>query len=144
MTQEIANKPIQKLDSTKQADLLHVEGEATLIIQATKNFIPLRSFKDIFYKATEIIKDKGITKIIFDKRKLKIFHQPSMLWYFTDWKEEMVEQGVKTHRKLLPSSPVFQESVKRCREQIIRDYPDLKVHQLDIQYCDSLEEAIQK
>jgi hypothetical protein len=104
-----------------------------------------KEFKTVFTQASEVISKYHITKVIFDKRKLSVFHQPSMEWYFTTWKEEMfLKYGVKMHRKILPNDNVFLQSVKLGRMKIEKDYPNGKYKELDIQYADSVEEAVEK
>ncbi len=121
---------------------LYVVGKEAVVIAATNTYIPIENFKEIFTKAGELIKEKGLKKVVFDKRKLMVFHQPSMIWYFTEWKEEMYDNGLHIHRKLLPRDPVFRECVKLGREKINAEYPDAKFNLMDIQYKNSLEEAI--
>lgn len=65
-----------------------------------------------------------------------------MEWYFTEWKEKMWHLGLKTHRKILPDNKVFQQSVKIGREKIKESYPKLKFNEMDIQYKDSIQDAI--
>ena len=80
--------------------------------------------------------------MVFDKRALKVFHQPSMVWYFVEWKEEMYSKGLTKHRKILPRDPVFRECVKLGRENLSKENPSAKYHELDIQYKNSIQEAI--
>ena len=124
------------------ADIYVVEDQPILIIEATDVYLPIDEFKKIFAKAEEIVREKGIEKIIFDKRALQVFHQPSMEWYFTTWKEALLALGVKTHRKLLPDDPTFRKSVEIGRKKIYEKHPDLHPGQMDIKYAESLEEAI--
>ena len=114
------------------------------IVEATANYIPLASFKEIFEFIGDLIPKKGITKLIFDKRKLSIFHQPSMEWYFIEWKEKTFDLGLKVHRKILPTDDIFRQSVRIGREKIKKNYPEKKFQQMDIQYAESVEEAIEK
>lgn len=123
---------------------LLAEHSDTAVVEATANYIPLDPFKEIFTYIGELTKAKKITKLIFDKRKLSVFHQPSMEWYFIEWKEKMFDAGLKTHRKILPKDDVFRQSVRIGREKINKMYPDSKFHQMDIQYAESMEEAIAK
>ena len=113
------------------------------VLEATANYIPLASFKEIFNFIGDLTSKNGITKLIFDKRKLSVFHQPSMEWYFVEWKEKTFEMGLKVHRKILPVDDVFRQSVRIGREKINRDHPGKKFQQMDIQYCESVDEAIE-
>lgn len=114
----------------------------TLIVTATKPFIPIENFKSIFNYIDELAANEKVSKIIFDKTKLTVFHQPSMEWYFTDWKERMYQKGCSMHRKILPNDKMFVQSVTIGREKINSQYPDKIFHQLDIKYADSVEEAL--
>ncbi len=132
----------QLVQSFSYADVYLLKEHATLAIEATSSYIPIDEFKKIFEKAAKVIEDRKVQKVIFDKRKLEVFHQPSMEWYFTSWKEELLGYGMKTHRKLLPNDFVFRQSVKIGRIRIEEKYPDLRIDEMDIQYVESLEEAV--
>jgi len=113
------------------------------LVTATSNYIPIKEFKSIFnYIECNLVPNFGIQKLIFDKRELTIFHQPSMEWYFTVWKERVYDKGLYVHRKLLPNDPLFEESVKIGRESIERNYPHGKYKLMDIKYAQSIGEAI--
>jgi hypothetical protein len=114
------------------------------IVEALTNYIPLEPFKEIFNFIGELGKKKNLTKLIFDKRKLTVFHQPSMEWYFIEWKEKMFDQGLNIHRKILPADDVFRQSVRIGREKIDKNYPTKKFNQMDIQYAETVEEALLK
>ena len=126
------------------ADIYVVEGQPILVIEATDAYIPIDEFKQIFTKAEEVVQAESIEKVIFDKRKLEVFHQPSMEWYYTTWKESLLKRGVKTHRKLLPEDTTFRKSVEIGRKKIHEKYPDLHLSDMDIQYAESLTEAVQQ
>lgn len=115
----------------------------TIICTLTSEYVPIQHFKDTFHKISELVEAGNNHKFIFDKRALKAFHQPSMEWYFVVWKKEMFEKGLRIHRKILPPEAWFKKSVEIAKLQIYRDHKDLIVDQLDIQYCDSIEEAIE-
>ncbi len=116
----------------------------TAVLEVTATYIPLDRFKEIFNYIGELTLTRKIKKLIFDKRKLSVFHQPSMEWYFVEWKEKMFEAGLKTHRKILPQDDVFRQSVRIGREKINKAFPEKKFHQMDIQYAETIEEAIAK
>ncbi|GAB4119390.1 MAG: hypothetical protein OHK0057_09970 [Thermoflexibacter sp.] len=140
-----SSNDFQLIERFSHAEVYVWQEKEVLLIVATANYIPIEEFKELFTQTGEIIKKYHITKVIFDKRKLTVFHQPSMEWYFVHWKEEMfLKYGVKTHRKILPNDHVFVQSVKLGRMKIERDYPEGKYKELDIQYADSVEQAIEK
>lgn len=128
--------------AAKRASIFVDKVKKLAIIQATDTYIPIEEFKSLFEKAGTLVKEEGIQKLVFDKRALKVFHQPSMEWYFTTWKTEMLAHGLKTHRKLLPDDSVFRDSVKLGREKILRENPELPLDKMDIKYFESLREAI--
>jgi len=135
---------------TKEKEFKHAsiftlpQQPGTAVVEATANYIPLDQFKEIFTFIGELTSSKKIKKLIFDKRKLSVFHQPSMEWYFVEWKEKMFDAGLKTHRKILPKDDVFRQSVRIGRDKINKAYPDRKFNQMDIQYAETMEEAIAK
>jgi hypothetical protein len=128
----------------KHGKLSKVDGLPVLVIEASATYIPIEEFKEIFNFIGKLVKSDKITKLIFDKRKLNVFHQPSMEWYFVEWKEQMFELGLKSHRKILPNNEVFRQSVKIGRVQITEKYPKGKFNEMDIQYFENLDEAIEK
>jgi hypothetical protein len=127
----------------KQAQLALVQGEPkTLVVTATASYIPMDQFRLIFNRIGDFVKSHQIVKLIFDKRQLRVFHQPSMEWYFVEWKDMMFELGLTKHIKILPNDEVFRQSVKIGRKKINELYPNGKFHQLSILYAESLEEAL--
>lgn len=113
------------------------------IVTATTSYIPMDEFKKTFEYIGELVATEGVTKLIFDKRNLKVFHQPSMEWYFVTWKEEVFYKGLTTHRKILPTDEIFIQSVRIGREKIEASFPDGKYKEMDIQYADTIEKAIE-
>ena len=55
----------------------------------------------------------------------------------------MLQYGVKTHRKILPAEKWFEKMVQIAKNQILQTYPDNIIDQLDIRYCDTIEQAIE-
>lgn len=113
-----------------------------LICELLADYIPIGDFKEIFFQIGQIIKAGDFEKFIFDKRSLRAFHQPTMEWYFIEWKKEMLGYGLRVHRKILPTEKWFEKMVTIAKDQILKNYPDNIIDQLDIRYCDSIEEAI--
>jgi hypothetical protein len=136
---------VETIKSFKQATLSIVkEKPHVAIIEATSTYIPIDQFKEIFMATGELVKARGIKTLIFDKRNLTVFHQPSMEWYFVDWKEQMFRLGLDHHIKILPKDEVFRYSVKIGREKINLAYPEGKFHQMRIDYAETLEEAVNR
>lgn len=115
-----------------------------VICELLADYIPIEDFKEAFRQIGEIVKAGNYEKFIFDKRSLRAFHQPTMEWYFIHWKKDMLAYGLKTHRKILPAEKWFEKMVQIAKAQILQNYPDNIIDQLDIKYCDSIEEAIKK
>lgn len=113
-----------------------------IICELLADYVPIENFKEVFAQIGEQVKAGDFTKFIFDKRALRAFHQPTMEWYFIHWKKEMLGYGVKTHRKILPAEKWFEKMVQIAKNQILTQYPDHIIDQLDIAYCDTLEEAV--
>jgi hypothetical protein len=135
---------LEKVKTFKHAAVFIVPTRPNIaVVEATSNYIPIEQFKEMFLFLGDLVIKNKINKLIFDKRKLTVFHQPSMEWYFVEWKEKMFSLGLKTHRKILPNDRIFKESVKIGREKINKLYPEAKFHQMDIQYTETVEEAIE-
>lgn len=116
--------------------------EGMIICELLVDYIPIEDFKRIFQKISQIVKNGHFHKFIFDKRALRAFHQPSMEWYFLIWKKEVFAEGIKVHRKILPDEKWFEKMVMIAKEQILNSSEDNIIDQLDIKYCNSLEEAV--
>ncbi len=137
------NDYLEKKNEFKHASIWLVKtNQATLLVTATATYIPIDQFKAIFNDITCWVEKLGIQKLIFDKRQLTVFHQPSMEWYFVDWKERMFDLGLTRHVKILPSDEVFRQSVKIGRNKINEAFPNGKFRKMEILYAESLEEAI--
>src|SRR5688572_22596218 len=94
---------LERRKDFKHASITLVKAEqATLLVTATATYIPIDQFKSIFNEITHWAEHFKIRKLIFDKRQLTVFHQPSMEWYFVDWKERMYDSGLTRHVKILP------------------------------------------
>ena len=113
-----------------------------VICELLTDYVPIEDFKEVFAEIGDLVKAGDFTKFIFDKRALRAFHQPTMEWYFIHWKKEMLGYGLKTHRKILPAEKWFEKMVQIAKAQILIQYPDNIIGQLDIAYCDTLEAAI--
>lgn len=118
-------------------------NEQILICELTQPYVAIEDFQEIFQAAVPLVRQYGIRKFIFDKQHLRIFHQPSMEWYFVHWKKELYELGLSSHRKILPAGqPFFASAVEAGKAKIMAEYKDNIIHLLDIQYKDTIEAAI--
>ena len=120
----------------------YLPEEQTVILTFKGKFVPLPAFQDLLACVTELSEKEPVTKLIFDKSSLKVFHQPSMEWYHVEWKPRMLQRGLRVYRKILPQDSLFLQSVAIGREKILRNNPAFDLQQFDIQYCQDLEEAI--
>jgi len=116
--------------------------EDTAVVEAISNYIPFESFKEVFIFIGELADRKKLKKLIFDKTKLTVFHQPSMEWYFIEWKEKMFDIGLNTHIKILPKDEIFRYSVKIGRDKINKKHPEKKYNKMEIRYAETLDEAL--
>lgn len=116
-----------------------------LICELLVEYVPEQAFKELFEAITDLIKKApSTTKFIFDKRSLRTFHQASMTWYHVEWKPKMLQYSLKTYRKVLPKDTLFRKSVEIGRNKISQDYPTFDWNAFDIQYSETVEEAIQQ
>lgn len=132
-----------ELYSDKYGTLYYLESKQVLIGVAEVNYIPMEEFKKICFAVENFIKTKFVKKLIFDKRNLTVFHQDSMEWYHVVWKPNIANYGLKTHRKLLPNDNLFRKSVEIGRQKIKQQNPHFNFEDFDIQYAESITEAIE-
>lgn len=118
-----------------------VDGRVALCT-ATSEYIPIEHFKKAFLEIGSILQAKNIKALIFDKRQLNTFHQPSMEWYYTEWKADMLDHGLVKHYKILPSMPWFAKSVEAGKRDIERNHPSFDFDTFSVTYVNSVEEAI--
>ena len=118
------------------------DSRGIIICKLLVDYVPIEDFKETFHKIATVVKNGPYHKFVFDKTSLRAFHQPSMEWYFLDWKKAMYFEGITVHRKILPPEKWFEKMVMIAKKQILENNPENIIENLDIKYCDSLEEAI--
>lgn len=134
---------VEVLKQDEIANLYWIPKAKTMVCEAVHEYMPEDDFKTLFTNISTHVAKYRPENFVFDKRALKAFHQPSMEWYFTEWKSEMSKvYGLKRHRKLLPSITWFALAVKAGRAELAKKYPDGEFHNLDIQYKDTILDAI--
>lgn len=116
--------------------------EKTIVCVMKVGYVPISNFKDTFHVMGDEVMNGGYEKLVFDKTALRTFHQPSMKWYFTEWKTKMLEFGLTKHFKILPEIDWFKKSVEAARKPLLKQYPENVLKQLRIEYYNSVEEAI--
>jgi len=104
--------------------------------------IPIDNFKIIFTAISELIEKFPIKHLVFDKRKLRTFHQPSMEWYFAVWKPTIKAKGLINHFKILPKLEWFVQAVNAGKYEIFKKYSKDILDGISINYVDSVESAI--
>ena len=112
------------------------------VCKATSEYIPIDYFKNDFEAIGSLIAEHNIHALIFDKRSLNTFHQPSMEWYYTEWKAELLQHGLKTHYKILPAAPWFAKSVEAGKRDIKKNHPEFDFNRFSVNYVSSLDEAV--
>jgi len=140
----ILKQKFKRSYSGKYGRIYYAEKEQILLCELMQPYVPIAEFRQLFERMTKLASKKRFTKFIFDKRALKSFDQPSMEWYFTNWKAVMHKLGVVTHRKILPQERWFAQAVIAGRADILKRHPNSIAFSLDIQYCDDIEDSIKK
>ena len=123
-------------------EVILFKEESAIVVNTLKSYIPKDVFKDTFTSLEPHITGNQVNKLIFDKSALSVFDQEAMEWYHVHWKENMFAKGLKHHRKILPDSDFFKNSVKAGRKKIASKYPSFSFDKLDIQYRNSVAEAL--
>jgi hypothetical protein len=125
------------------ASLYYNEELQLAICEANEEYIPIDYFKSIFLAISDLIQEFPICHLIFDKRKLRTFHQPSMEWYFAIWKPEIKIKGLINHYKILPAIDWFAKSVEAGRHEIFHKYGKDIIEGISITYVDSIETVVE-
>lgn len=112
------------------------------LCEALEPYIPIDAFMELFTACGEMVRAHQLTHFVFDKRSLRAFHQPSMEWYFIEWKQQLLSAGLAKHYKILPDEPWFHKCVEAGKAQILKDYPQNRLSELNITYVQSVGEAI--
>lgn len=119
------------------------EKQCGLFISKTE-YILIEHFKNAFDQALIYAKSNNWNYFIFDKSNLNVFHQPSMEWYYTTWKKQLLNLGVKTHFKILPKEPWFKASVEAGLVEIKEKHPDFDFSAFKVIYVSNIDEALLK
>jgi len=111
------------------------------IAEAVAPYVSMDEFMEAFKLSTGMIKEFGLTSFVFDKRSLRAFHQPSMEWYFVQWKPQIKKLGLKKHFKILPNEDWFRKCVEAGRQDIIEAYGSEFLDGFTIIYTNSIKQA---
>ncbi len=126
----------------KYATLSYNEELALAICTADSEYIPINDFRKVFLAASELVETLKVNRFIFDKRKLRTFHQPSMEWYFAIWKPSLKSKGLVNHYKILPDLEWFAKAVEAGKQEIFKKYGKDILNGININYISSIEELI--
>jgi hypothetical protein len=129
--------------SNEYLTLMFLKEEKMGLIQAIAEYIPINKFKEVFELAAEMIEEYALESLIFDKRGLTSFHQPTMEWYFVHWKPRVRKMGLTNHYKILPSEEWFKKCVEAGRKQILDKHSETIFEGISIQYVNLISEAIE-
>lgn len=119
-----------------------LKEKGIILCEMKAGYVPISNFKETFQVLADEVKEGGYSKFVFDKSSLRTFHQPSMKWYFTEWKTKMLEYGLYKHFKVLPDIDWFKKSVAAARKPLLSQFPENILAKLRIEYYDSVQEAI--
>jgi len=123
----------------------YYNGDLGMILcVATEEYIPIEDFKAIFMRMSEILEEFPAKHLVFDKRKLTTFHQPSMEWYFAVWKPQVKPKGLSSHYKLLPDADWFAKAVEAGKNEIYEKYGTALLEGITVNYRDTLEDVIEE
>lgn len=133
--QEFAQNPSLRL-------MIHPESK-TGLVEAMAPYMPMDQFMDGFNKVSEMVIEHGLVNLIFDKRALRAFHQPSMEWYFVQWKPKIKVSGLIKHYKILPEEDWFRSCVDAGKNEIFQRYGDRLLEGISITYTETVAEAFE-
>lgn len=109
---------------------------------AEEEYIPIDSFKEMFLHISSMIEKVEIKHLVFDKKKLRTFHQPSMEWYFAVWKPSIKNKGLTNHYKILPKLDWFEKAVEAGKYEIFNKFSKAILNGITITYVNSIDDAI--
>jgi hypothetical protein len=145
MTASTLTETALQVENNRLAEILYISERKTAIIITKAEYLPMDKFRELFEGLTIFMVKNPISTLIFDKRSLRVFHQPSMEWYYTAWKTVMLQKyGLRNHYKLLPQDSMFRKSVEIGRGKILASVAENSpLKQLNIRYFETLEEAME-
>lgn len=124
-------------------EVYYLKEKKIIVCSVIDNYVLDEIFKFTFSKISEFVINNEVEKFVFDKSKLTVFNQESMVWYHVVWKKRMLNFGLKKHYKILPNDNIFKLSVEMGKKRIVAENPDFNFDDFDIRYFDTLQEAIE-
>lgn len=128
---------------SKYASSYYNDSLELVLCIADAEYIPIDNFRDIFLAISEYIEEHNIKHLLFDKRNLRTFHQPSMEWYFAIWKPTIKVKGLINHYKILPDMDWFVQAVNAGKHEIFKKYNNNLLDGIRVNYVDSVEKSIE-
>lgn len=117
--------------------------ECSVIVCVMKRASVTRSdFKALFEAVAAAARIYFPNKMVFDMRKMEVFDQQMMTWYYIEWKPKLFREiGLKKYRKLLPFNKLFRKYVAVNRKKLAKEHGfDFSV--FDIKYCETMQYAL--
>lgn len=134
---------LKEISRFRHASCYMVEGLTdVIVVKATSAHIPKTQFQETFISIGQLIAKAGHKKLICDLSNIQFYHEPTSDWYFMVWKERMFYLGLRTHRIILPLNDLLRDGFEISRQRACEALPGEKYWQLDIQYAESVDEAI--
>jgi hypothetical protein len=128
--------------STEWSSLSYSPDLEFAICTAVAEYIPIEDFKSVFTAISGFAAENSVRHLLFDKRALRTFHQPSMEWYFTEWKPAVKAFGLTNHFKILPELEWFVQSVKAGKADILSKCEEGMLEGITVSYVNGIEEAM--
>ena len=133
----------QLLAENRFIKLLYDAQNEAIICLPISDLVPTEVFKVFFLLAADEIKAKNAKRMVFDKRSLRLFDQAAMIWYYVELKPLIkVNTGMITYRKILPEDENFRLNVQIGKKFIVQQNPDFQFADYDIQYVETLSDAL--
>lgn len=132
------------VETSKFADIQYNSSTQTALITTKAEYLPMDKFREIFESLSKLFNTQAVKTLVFDKQSLRVFHQPSMEWYYNEWKTVMLQKhGLRNHYKILPQDSLFRKSVEIGRSKILSSVAENSpLKQLNIRYFETVEEAL--
>jgi len=118
------------------------EEKRSILCILMKEYVPIEDFKNTFNEISILVEKHDLKTFIFDKRSLTTFHQPSMEWYYVQWKTNMLKHGLSNHRKILPKAGWFRKAVEIAHRDIESRIDQEIFKKIDVHYAETMQEAL--
>lgn len=140
-----AAPPLEEFYRGRYATVSFMPANETAIVSIHGAFIPMTDYQQTLEKLGELVRQEKVQKLIVDARQLLAYHQPSVEWSFLNWKRQMHEHGLNRYRYILSSTGEYRKNLENGLQKIRREHPEPTVlDQMDLAYCQSLEEAVEE